>query len=163
MPLLPARVSMTVLSAEAGGNPQWNRTWKQSTNQLQWSSSNLIPLGRTLQTCIAMSISCSDCWGGQVVMRRWRCIFARTSWTLSRNASSVGGLPHCQGQNWCLGGQLMPLDLTPKPSSIPRTIPIMNSSWALSGIPARKPWPWPGMPTDGHWWLQHCGKKRLRG
>ena len=106
--------------------------------------------------------SCGSCLGGQIAMRRQRWVFARTSWALSRNASGEGGLPHCLGQNW-VRAQLTSLGLNHRPGPMPGTVPIMNRSWALSRIPVRKPWLWPGMPTDRHWWPPHYWKKRLRG
>ena len=148
-----------MLYAKAGGNPQQNGMWKQSTNQPQWSSSYLIPPERMSWTSITMSISCGSWQGGQVVMRRQR---PGHLGLLSRSAFSIGSLPHCQGQNW-VQAQLTSLGLTHKPSSMPGSVPIMNGSWALSRIAASKPWPWPGMPTDRHWQPLHYWKKRLRG
>ena len=42
-------------------------------------------------------ISCDGCQEKWYVMRRWRCIFTRRSWTLSKNTSGVSGFPHCWG------------------------------------------------------------------
>ena len=116
MLLPPASMSMTVLSTRVGGNPWWNEVWKG--NQPWWSLPNLIPPRRTLQISIKMCTGCRGCQGRCSVMRRWRHIFARRSCTLSKNASSISGFPHCWGRNWD-EAQPASLGLTPKLNSMP--------------------------------------------
>ena len=92
--------------------------------------------------------------GRYAVMRRWRHVFPRRPWTLSKNTSDISSLLHQWVQN-CIRSQLMSLGSTPNLNSTPGTTPLMKGSWALSETPAKKLWPWQEIPTDGHWWPQH--------
>ena len=96
MPQPLVRGSITVPSARADGSHQWSETWRWS--HLPWSSSALNQ-ERRLKKYTMMCNSCEGCQGTCSVIRRWRQISARRSWTLSKNASGVNGFPHCQGRN----------------------------------------------------------------
>ena len=109
------------------------------TSQLQWILSDLIPLGRTLQTFTMMSISSRGSWVGCTVRRRWRCNSARKSWTQSRNTSGASGHLLCQGQNQCQGTQPMSLGMTHRLSLMPEPMPLMTGLWVLGGTLVKKP------------------------
>ena len=61
LPLLPARVSVTIQSAGADGNCQWSET--QGQKALPWTSSALTVPVRRLWNSTRMSISCGSAWG----------------------------------------------------------------------------------------------------
>ena len=110
---------------------------------------------------LQMFSSYGGCQGRYTVMRRWRHVFAMRSWTLSKNASGISGFLHYQGLNQDRA-QPTSLGSTPKLNSTSGTLPLMIGSWALSETPAKKLWLWQEMPADGHWWLQHFLRTKLR-
>ena len=95
-------------------------------------------------------------------IRRWRHVFARRSWILSKKTSGISGLLHCWRQNQGRA-QPIPLGSTPKLNSMPGTMPLLTGSWAISETPAKKPWLWQETPTNEHWQWQHFWRTKLRG
>ena len=111
-----------------------------------------------------MCTSCKGCHQGRCsVMRRQRIISARRSWTLSKNASSIGGIPHCWGRNWD-GAQPASLGSTPKLTIAPGTMPPMTGSGMVKWGSCEEAL---AIARDAHWQalvqLKHLWKTKLRG